>query len=236
MRRDLALSREFVRGVAGLSSTLVLNFHLIGKPARALDDGERDVSLERAQFVEILEVVAGRDDVRLTFDDGNRSDISEALPELLERGLDAEFFICPSRFGTAEFLDEDGVRELRDAGMSVGSHGMDHVPWRRLGPAAIDREIVQAKRILQETLLAPVESAACPFGAYDRRTLVALRGARFTRVYTSDGGWTHAGQWLAARNTVHRWDTAESIARLLDSPETQVALGHRAKGLIKRWR
>src|SRR4051794_14483084 len=111
-----------------VGAMLVLNFHLIGRPARALDDGERDVVLAREQFAEILDVVAGRDDVRLTFDDGNRSDIDEALPELLQRGLAAEFYVCPARFGTAHFVDADGVRELRDAGMSIGSHGMDHVP------------------------------------------------------------------------------------------------------------
>jgi peptidoglycan/xylan/chitin deacetylase (PgdA/CDA1 family) len=227
---------ELVRRVATAGSTLVLNFHLIGRPARALDDGERDVVVDRERFGEILDVVAGRDDVRLTFDDGNRSDVEEALPELLERGLDGEFFICPARFGTAGFLDADGVRELRDAGMSIGSHGMQHVRWRRLGPTAAEREIVHAKRILQETLQAPVELAACPFGAYDRRTLSALRSAGFTRVYTSDGGRTHAGQWLAARNTVHRWDTPETIARLLDSAEARTAPLRRAKGLIKRWR
>jgi peptidoglycan/xylan/chitin deacetylase (PgdA/CDA1 family) len=217
-------------------STLVLNFHLIGTPARALDDGERDVSVDPAQFAEILDVVVGRDDVRLTFDDGNRSDLTEALPELLERGLDAEFFICPARLGTDGFLDADGVRELRDAGMSVGSHGMNHVRWRRLGPTVLEREIVEAKQVLQETLDAPVELAACPFGAYDRRTLSALRGAGFSRVYTSDGGRTHAGQWLAARNTVHRWDTAESVAQLLDAAEAGAAPLRRAKRLVKRWR
>ena len=129
---------------------IVLNFHSIGRPKRGFAEGEGDVSVDRRQFAEILDVVRGRRDVRLTFDDGNRSDVSEALPELLRRGLRAEFFICPGRFGTPEFLDEDGVRELHQAGMSVGSHGMDHVPWRRLGPSGIDREIVEAKQILED--------------------------------------------------------------------------------------
>ncbi len=131
---------------AMLGAMLVLNFHRIGKPKRELEDGEEDVCLDRQQFVEILDAVSGRDDVLLTFDDGNSSDVTEALPELQRRGLDAQFFICPARFGTAEFVDENDVRELQLAGMSLGSHGMDHVQWRKLGRSAIDREIVQAKR------------------------------------------------------------------------------------------
>lgn len=226
---------EIVQG-AILGSLMVLNFHRIGKPKREFDDGEADVCVEREQFVEILDVVSGRSDVHLTFDDGNSSDVTEALPELTRRGLQAEFFVCPARFGTAEFVDENDVRELHLAGMSLGSHGMDHVRWRRLEPSAIDREIVQAQRLLEDALQAPVETAACPFGAYDRRTLSALRAAGFKRVYTSDGGRAHAKDWLVARNTVRRCDTAESIERMLNGSGASASLAHSAKRRIKRWR
>lgn len=188
------------------------------------------------QFIEILDAVSGRGDVCLTFDDGNISDVSEALPELMRRGLRAHFFICPARFGTPEFLDEDDVRRLRSAGMSLGSHGMDHVRWRRLGRSAIDREIVQAKRILEDLLQAPVDTAACPFGAYDRRTLTALRAAGFRRVYTSDGGPAAPEDWLVARNTVRRRDSAESIERMLNRSGETGAQVRRVKRRIKQWR
>jgi peptidoglycan/xylan/chitin deacetylase (PgdA/CDA1 family) len=215
---------------------IVLNFHGVGKPARELAEGEADVWVDRAQFAEILDAIAGRSDVRLTFDDGNSSDLSEALPELARRGLRAQFFICPGRFGTPEFVDEDDVRELRRAGMSLGSHGMDHVPWRRLERAAIDREIVRAKRVLEEALQAPVDAAACPFGAYDRRTLVALRGAGFERVYTSDRGRASSTGWLVPRNTVRRRDSAESIELLLNGSNRSPSAVDSAKRWLKRWR
>jgi peptidoglycan/xylan/chitin deacetylase (PgdA/CDA1 family) len=219
-----------------LGTMVVLNFHCIGKPSRPLADGEEDVCLDSAQFDEILDAVSGRSDVELTFDDGNSSDVSEALPGLVRHGLEAQFFICPARFGTAGFVDEDDVRALRTAGMSLGSHGMDHVPWRRLERLAIDREIVQAKRLLEYTLQAPVDTASCPFGAYDRRTLKALRAAGFTRVYTSDGGRATVKGWVVARNTVRRRDSAESIVMMLDGLGQNVSLMHRAKRWVKRRR
>lgn len=216
---------------------IVLNFHCIGRPKRKFVDGggEGDVRVDPPQFGEILDVVRGRSDVRVTFDDGNRSDVSEALPELVRRGLRAEFFICAGRLGTPEFLDADDVRALRDAGMSVGSHGMDHVPWLRLDPNEIDREIVEAKQILEDAVQAPMEAAACPFGSYDRRTLRALRVAGFNRVYTSDGGRASPADWLTARNTVRRSDSAESIERMLDDTAT-ASLLRKSKGWVKRWR
>ena len=219
-----------------LGTMVVLNFHCIGKPTRPLAHGEEGVCLDSAQFDEILDAVSGRPDVELTFDDGNSSDVSQALPGLVRYGLEAQFFICPARFGIAGFVDEDDVRNLSAAGMSLGSHGMDHVPWRRLEGSAVDREIVQAKRLLEDALQAPIDTASCPFGAYDRRTLQALRAAGFRRVYTSDGGRAAANGWVVARNTVRRQDSAESIVRMLDDLGQTISVVHRAKRWVKRRR
>ena len=212
----------------------VLNFHGIGAPRRELDEGERGVWLDRRRFAEILDAVRDRADVRLTFDDGNRSDVDEALPELASRGMHARFFVCAGRFGDPDFVDRVQVRELRDAGMAIGSHGMDHVGWRRLSPAGTQREIVDAKNLLEDVLEEPVEHAACPFGAYDRRSLGALREAGFARVYTSDGGPAGDGDWLVARRTVQRWDTAESVARMLQNGAPSPA--DKVKRWVKNWR
>jgi peptidoglycan/xylan/chitin deacetylase (PgdA/CDA1 family) len=212
-----------------------LTFHGIGDPARRLDDAEADVWLDRARFASVLDAVAGRGDVRISFDDGNESDLEHALPALRERGLGATFFICAGRLGQPGFVDADGVRTLRSAGMSIGSHGMNHVSWRRLNRSEAQREIVQAKRALEDTAGAPVEEASCPFGAYDRRSLGALRAAGFKRVYASDPGSARPQDWLVARNTMHRWDSAESVERLLDGANG-VSPARRAKRWVKRWR
>jgi peptidoglycan/xylan/chitin deacetylase (PgdA/CDA1 family) len=214
----------------------VLNFHAIGVPGRELIAGEENVCVSSERFIEILDAVAERDNVELTFDDGNCSDIDEVLPALQERDMHAHFFVCPALFGAEGYVDESDVRELRDAGMLVGSHGMDHVDWRNLSGPGLEREVVHAKRLLEEAIDEPVVAAACPFGAYDRRSLNALREAGFERVYTSDGGPAGAGDWLVARNTVSSWDSAESIESMLDSANGGVPLGHRVRRLVKQWR
>jgi peptidoglycan/xylan/chitin deacetylase (PgdA/CDA1 family) len=213
-----------------------LTFHGIGDPARPLDRAEADVWLEGAQFVSVLDAIGRRDDVRISFDDGNASDLEHALPALRERGLRATFFICAGRLGQPGFVDADGVRRLRSAGMSIGSHGMNHVSWRGLNRSETRREIIQAKRALEDTVEEPVVEASCPFGAYDRRSLSALRAAGFKRVYASDGGPATPQDWLVARNTMHRWDSAESVERLLDGSNAGVSPARRAKRWVKRWR
>src|ERR1700729_2622598 len=120
--------------------TTILTFHGIGEPGRELDPGEADVWGSHAQFLALLDRVAGRDDVRITFDDGNASDLELGLPALSARGLRATFFIVAGRLGAPRFLDEAGLRALASAGMEIGSHGMRHQPWRGLDDRALHEE------------------------------------------------------------------------------------------------
>ena len=70
-----------------------LTFHGVGEPKRRLDPAEAEFWLGRRQFESTLDSVAGRSDVRITFDDGNHSDLAYALPALRKRGLTATFFV-----------------------------------------------------------------------------------------------------------------------------------------------
>src|SRR6185295_6162500 len=104
-------------------STVTLTVHGIGTPVRPLDPGEDEVWVTVKQFEDVLDAVAGRADVRLTFDDANASDVEIALPHLVKRGLTAQFFLPAGLLGRPGRLTEDNVRELLDAGMTLGSHG-----------------------------------------------------------------------------------------------------------------
>jgi peptidoglycan/xylan/chitin deacetylase (PgdA/CDA1 family) len=214
-----------------------LTFHGIGEPRRPLDEGEANVWVSREQFLAVLDFVAGAEDVRITFDDGNASDLVHALPALRERGLGATFFVVAGRLGEPAFLHEDGVRELAAAGMEIGCHGMRHQPWRGLGADALREELVAAKGILEAVVERPVTEAACPFGAYDRRVLRTLRGAGYRRAYTSDRGTTRPGDFLQARNSVGPGDPPDLLERIasLDAAPHKT-LPRRARLAVKRWR
>jgi peptidoglycan/xylan/chitin deacetylase (PgdA/CDA1 family) len=214
-----------------------LTFHGIGEPPRALDPGEENVWVAHDRFVALLDSVAGREDVVITFDDGNASDVEQALPALVDRELDATFFVVAGRLGEPTFLDASGIRELAAAGMGIGCHGMRHRPWRGLAETELHEEHVVAKAMLEQIVERPVVQAACPFGSYDRRVLRSLRGSGYRRVYTSDRGTTGPGDFLQARNTVGPDDRPEllsAIESLDSSPRT--AMPRRAKLAVKRWR
>jgi peptidoglycan/xylan/chitin deacetylase (PgdA/CDA1 family) len=214
-----------------------LTFHGIGTPERPLEPGEGDVWVSRDRFLSVLDAVPHGQSIRITFDDGNASDLEEALPALRERGLTATFFVVAGRLGEPTFLDADGVRELAAAGMSIGCHGMEHRPWRGLDANALREELVEAKRVLEAVVERPITEAACPFGSYDRRVLRGLRASGYRRAYTSDRGTTKAGDFLQARNSVGPADTPDLLERIaaLDATPSR-SIPRRVKLAVKRWR
>lgn len=217
--------------------TINLTFHGVGDPTRPLDAGEERVWLDEDRFESVLDSVVGRHEVRLTFDDGNASDLEQALPRLGSRGLTATFFVVAGRLGEPGFLDAEGVRTLAAAGMGIGCHGMRHRPWRRLAGRDLDEELVDSRRVLERIMRRPVREAACPFGSYDRRVLRNLRRHGYRRTYTSDSGMARPGDWIQARNTVGPANAEGLIDRVLAAERsTSHVVCRRARMAAKRWR
>lgn len=215
----------------------VLTVHGVGPPPRPLAPGEARTWVDVTRFERVLDACAGRRDVRLTFDDGNASDVGIALPRLLERGLTAEFFVLAGRLGEPGMLDEDGVGALRAAGMRIGSHGWAHRDWRALTGGQARQELLAAPARLAALVGAPVRRVAVPFGSYDRRVLARLRAAGVERVYTSDGGSARDGGWLQPRTSLHRELDERWLRAVLDGvPAARLRARRRVAALVKRCR
>jgi peptidoglycan/xylan/chitin deacetylase (PgdA/CDA1 family) len=200
-------------------------FHGIGTPKRALEPGEHRYWITVDAFHRILDAVAGRPDVRISFDDGNASDLDIGLGALLERGLVGSFFVVAGRIGSRGSLDTDGLRELSRRRMTIGTHGMDHRPWRRLPPGARERELIEARERIAGAVGRPVDQAAVPMGLYDRRLLADLKRLGYTAVHTSERMAGTAGAWLQPRFSILANDTVASVERfvLADPPRRRRA-------------
>jgi peptidoglycan/xylan/chitin deacetylase (PgdA/CDA1 family) len=214
-----------------------LTVHGIGPTVRELDAGEDETWVRVDQFEQVLDAIKGREDVRITFDDGNASDVEIALPALRERGLTGEFYVLAGRLGEPGRLTADQVRELDQAGMKIGSHGWAHTDWRKIDAGEALQEMVRANQLLGELVGRPVTHVAIPFGSYDRNVLRRLHRAGVARAYTSDGGRARRDAWLQPRTSL-RHDIDEAWTReVLDGVPS---LPSRARGaaarLVKRTR
>ncbi|TMK79658.1 MAG: polysaccharide deacetylase family protein [Actinobacteria bacterium] len=180
----------------------VLVYHGVGSdaddPARLLVAPDRLEShvryLQRRGYrfltaEELLEL--GRPSARtavLTFDDGFRNWLSEAVPLLNRLGVRATFYICPGMFGgqhwqvpgeAGRLLDEAGVRALADAGMELGSHSLSHPDLRKLDDGELAAELRESKEAVERITGSPCRTFAYPFGLYDETVTQAVAEAGY---------------------------------------------------------
>lgn len=126
--------------------------------------------------------------VVLTFDDGWSSHASEVLPALKRLGFRGTFFVHTDAIGTPGHLTWDQVRELRAAGMEIGSHTVSHAHLTALDDASLARELIQSRERLEHEVGADVDLLAYPFGERDERVESAARAAGYRAAVTTDPG------------------------------------------------
>ncbi len=99
--------------------------------------------------------------VLLTFDDGHASNYCRAFPALVEHGMCADFFVNPANVGKPGYADWADLREMSAAGMSIQSHGYDHVYLTELDARTLRDRLYAARIAIEDhvgtsvTLLAP---------------------------------------------------------------------------------
>lgn len=119
----------------------------------------------------------------ITFDDGFKNWIENALPILVEQGATAAFFVASDYINTdldrdrdkllafyddgtrlMEFLSWADCRTMIDVGMTIGSHSCGHVHLNDLDQATAAQELQRSKAVVEENTAHPCHHFCCPFG------------------------------------------------------------------------
>lgn len=126
--------------------------------------------------------------VLLTFDDGHASNHRLAFPALRERGLRADFFVNPALVGQPNFATWPELREMADAGMSIQSHGYDHVYLTSLSETELRRSLRAARREIEDRIGMPVSLLAPPGGRMPPNLATVARECGYGQVLSSQPG------------------------------------------------
>lgn len=127
--------------------------------------------------------------VAITFDDGCETDLLVAAPLLQEFGFGATFYITSGFLGSQGYLSAEQLRKLANSGFEIGCHSMTHPYLPDLNEAGLQKEIVGAKRQLEQILGKPVEHFSCPGGRFNKRVIEIARSVGYRSFATSR---THA--------------------------------------------
>jgi len=102
--------------------------------------------------------------VVITFDDGYASDARTALPRLLALGRKAEFYITTGWIGKPGYVSESDIRALVEAGMVVGTHGVNHRFFDDLSEEDLRLELRDSKSALENIIGQEVDCGSLPGG------------------------------------------------------------------------
>ncbi len=134
------------------------------------------------------DTLPGEKHVAITFDDGGLDNYTHAFPILKEHGLTATFFVITEEIGRPGYMTWDQLREMAQAGMSVQSHTAFHSDLRNTTDSKLKAELAGSRATIAEELGKTAYALCYPAGAYDERTIEAVKQAGYVMALTTKPG------------------------------------------------
>lgn len=137
----------------------------------------------------------------LTFDDGTVDFATTAYPILRSFGVPATVFMIAGFIGNDGYLSWDQLQRLgRSPIMTIGAHGLNHVPLTGLHADVAQRQLTLSRNILALVTGQTVDMVAYPNGAVDSSVISMAATSGYRCAYAATKGSTHTpGQRYALR-------------------------------------
>ncbi len=138
--------------------------------------------------------------VGITFDDGYRNNLTNALPVLRRHGFSSTCYVVSGMIGKTNSWDlsnnvvekplmtADEVKEWIAGGQEVGSHTQSHANLREIDDAAAMREVRDSKAQLEEVTGVTCRHFCYPYGSYGPQHVGLVREAGYESATTTVRG------------------------------------------------
>ena len=159
-----------------------------------VEKGAQPISLEQLHRHLVRGEPVPENAIVLTFDDNYQGFYDIAYPLLKERNFPAAVFVHTNfvgdKTGAHPKMDWDTLRALDKEGLvTIGSHTLSHPDdMGVLPPETQDKELREAKAVLERELGHPVPYFAYPNGKGDEKTFELAQAAGYTMAFTIRNG------------------------------------------------
>ena len=153
--------------------------------------------------------------IALTFDDGYRDNFEHAFPILKKYNASATIFLVKNTVNGPRHLTWEMIWKMRPENINYGSHTVSHADLPTLPDAALDHELQESKRFLEEGLKEVVSTLAYPAGRFDDRVVEHVRAAGYLTAWDKGGGAVRPGDdpFRLPRVRVHGQTTMKDFER-----------------------
>ena len=141
--------------------------------------------------------------VWITFDDGYKNAHDTAMPILTELGMKGSFFIITGMVGNEDKMADDGLLALKSNPlMSIGSHTVNHPDLEYSSNEAVNTELIDSKKYLDNLLHQNTSVICYPAGRYNAQTGALAEAAGYKLGLTTHPGLASSADGLFALNRV----------------------------------
>ena len=134
----------------------------------------------------------------ITFDDGYKDLIINALPLLKKYDFKAICYIVANKIGKSndwdfknnsilkkELMSILDIQEWLNNGMSIGSHSFDHLDLTNLSDKDIKFQLSKSKFFLEDLLSKKIKSFCYPYGKYNKDIILEVKKEYINAVSTN---------------------------------------------------
>ena len=133
----------------------------------------------------------------VTFDDGYKDILHNAVKFLIENDIPCLIFVCPEYLKSSSnyYINIDELKELaRNPLITIGSHSFNHVPLKDCNDDKLEFELRDSKKFIEEIISKKVKAISYPFGSFDYRTVKFAKKAGYDYGFTTKFNFLNQGE------------------------------------------